>query len=226
MSEQKLAGSKYNIREFQRKDQKQVYEMWYKNQLIANAKPHGYRLIIEKTNIVRIIIYLFASYASFGSSSIYTHLIYSSVLIFVTELLLRRYIAPKFGGYELKKYLNSRKDMTDIYKHYISNANDNNNAWIVEHMTKPIGFIALTIDTKESELHGFSVDPNHRRKGIGSMLYTTLEKYAISKGAEIIKLGCTIHQSNAIRFYKKHGFRIVSSDYYGLWKILYFEKHL
>ena len=223
-----MSKQNWVAREFEKKDQNQVYKMWYNNQLKTTAVNCGHDMIIEKGFIIRLIMHSIICYLSFKSVSKYMATSISLLAICFIEVLLRRFIAPHFGRYIVSKYLNSRKDMSDIYKYYISN--ERNNAWIIENnfseTIKPIGFIAVEINDKICELKGLTVHPNYRRMGIASMLHKTLEKYAKEKGVEKIILSCTIYQPEAIGFYKKHGFKIIKYEYHGIFKIIHWDKHL
>ncbi|WP_287960187.1 ribosomal protein S18-alanine N-acetyltransferase [Acidiplasma sp.] len=109
------------------------------------------------------------------------------------------------------------------------------NAWpeaflVYDNLNDITGFI---IGSKYSGTEGrvllFAVDKNYRNSGIGFKLLNDLTKVMIGSGLSTIRLEVRTDNENAIRFYKKNGFSIIStlknyysdlSDAYLMWKIL------
>jgi len=75
----------------------------------------------------------------------------------------------------------------------------------------PIGVgRAHFISESEAQIRSISVEEEWSGKGIGSMVLKELEKIVIEKGARRI----IIHsRSNAVEFYKKHGYQVVEQSY-------------
>jgi len=75
----------------------------------------------------------------------------------------------------------------------------------------PIGVgRAHFISENEAQIRSISVEEDWSGKGIGSMVLKELEKIVTAKGAKRI----IIHsRSNAVEFYKKHGYKVVEQSY-------------
>ena len=75
----------------------------------------------------------------------------------------------------------------------------------------PIGVgRAHFISKNEAQIRSISVEPAWEGKGIGSIVLKELEKIVKAKGAKRI----IIHsRSNAVEFYKKHGYQVVELSY-------------
>lgn len=58
----------------------------------------------------------------------------------------------------------------------------------------------------EAQIRSMAVEENWRGKGIGSIVLKELEKIAIAKGAKTIMLNA---RDTAIKFYEKHGYKIL-----------------
>ena len=58
----------------------------------------------------------------------------------------------------------------------------------------------------EAQIRYMAVEENQRGKGIGALVLEELEKRAKEKGAEFIILNA---RDTAIKFYEKHGYKIV-----------------
>ena len=75
----------------------------------------------------------------------------------------------------------------------------------------PIGVgRAHIISENEAQIRSISVEEEWSGKGIGSTVLKELEKIVKAKGAKRI----IIHsRSNAVEFYKKHGYQVVAQSY-------------
>jgi N-acetylglutamate synthase-like GNAT family acetyltransferase len=75
----------------------------------------------------------------------------------------------------------------------------------------PIGVgRAHFISENEAQIRSISVEEDWSGKGIGSTVLKELEKIVKAKGAKRI----IIHsRSNAVEFYKKHGYQVVEESY-------------
>jgi len=73
-----------------------------------------------------------------------------------------------------------------------------------------IGFLmgALT-SPKEARILIFVVDKNHRNMGIGTKMFSTFIERSRAKEIEKIRLEVKTTNENAIKFYKKFGFKVV-----------------
>jgi GNAT superfamily N-acetyltransferase len=56
-------------------------------------------------------------------------------------------------------------------------------------------------------IHDVYVKPEHRRRGVASMLMAEAERFAHGEGAQCLRLGILDSNENARRFYVRHGFR-------------------
>lgn len=96
------------------------------------------------------------------------------------------------------------------------------NSWregfiVIESFWHVIGFaIATRLSRDEARLLMLAVDEKHRRRGIGSALMGEIIKQATLIGMKKIRLEVKVSNKDAIRFYTRFGFVIVSrlSNYY------------
>ena len=56
-------------------------------------------------------------------------------------------------------------------------------------------------------IHDLYVKPEHRRRGVASMLMAEAERFARGEGAHLLRLGVLDGNERARRFYERHGFR-------------------
>ena len=71
----------------------------------------------------------------------------------------------------------------------------------------PIGIGRVHFNTKdEAQIRYMAVEENQRGKGIGALVLEELEKRAKEKGVKFIILNA---RDTAIKFYEKHGYKIV-----------------
>ena len=71
----------------------------------------------------------------------------------------------------------------------------------------PIGIGRVHFNSNdEAQIRYMAVEENHRRRGIGALVLEVLEKRAKEKGAKFIILNA---RDTAIKFYEKHGYKIV-----------------
>jgi ribosomal protein S18 acetylase RimI-like enzyme len=56
-------------------------------------------------------------------------------------------------------------------------------------------------------IHELYVKPEHRRRGVASMLMAEAERFARGEGAQLLRLGVLDRNDGARRFYVRHGFR-------------------
>jgi len=55
-------------------------------------------------------------------------------------------------------------------------------------------------------IHELYVKPEHRRRGVASMLMVEAERFARGAGAHVLRLGVLDRNEGARRFYARHGF--------------------
>lgn len=107
----------------------------------------------------------------------------------------------------LKKFADKTNIITKIKKK-INNYEKNIFGWVVELDDKIIGFATIYREKEKDELGAIYILPEHQGKGIGSIL---LQKALdLFKDSKEIWLEVAIYNENAIRFYQKFGFHIVS----------------
>lgn len=90
--------------------------------------------------------------------------------------------------------------------------------WIVE-ADVPMAWLKLneanafteTMDDNGLEIQRIYVSPSCQGKGLGNLLLTFSEQFAVEKGLDFIWLGVWEHNANAIGFYEKNGYFITSS---------------
>ncbi len=78
--------------------------------------------------------------------------------------------------------------------------------WMAMHLDEPVGFILWQLVRGEADVLSFAVLPEHRKQGIGKLLYAASEKAFLSRS--IIQLFLEVAQNNpvAIEFYERRGF--------------------
>jgi len=82
---------------------------------------------------------------------------------------------------------------------------------------KVIGFIVgVKIDNKNARILMLSVSKQHQRKNIGTLILTEFLKLARKENIKNIDLEVRTDNKKAIKFYEKHGFKIVDKilDFY------------
>ena len=82
---------------------------------------------------------------------------------------------------------------------------------------KVIGFGIMSYGEGEARLNLFAVDPDYRRKGVGTRLVQWLEKTVLVNGSGVVYLEARSENTGAIKFYESVGYRVVQSisRYYG-----------
>jgi [ribosomal protein S18]-alanine N-acetyltransferase len=78
--------------------------------------------------------------------------------------------------------------------------------WIGIHLDEPVGFILWQLVRGEADVLSFAVLPEHRKQGVGRLLYAASEKAFSSQGITQIFLEVAQNNPVAIEFYKARGF--------------------
>ena len=135
-----------------------------------------------------------------------------------TKNFLNDVAINEFGFHEWQNYFDSGK--------FLQLNTPRDCFWIVLDQEKNvIGSIGLTQDYEgtTAKLHSLYVKNEYRKMGIAKNLYITCEQFAKNNGYETIILHTYIEFAEAIKFYKRRGFKvnndIESSD--GIW---YYKK--
>ncbi|MCL7414516.1 MAG: GNAT family N-acetyltransferase [ANME-2 cluster archaeon] len=79
-----------------------------------------------------------------------------------------------------------------------------------------VGYVCLIMRKQTSRIYSLIVGKAYRGKGIGTKLLEAAERYAISQGAEAVRLEVRCN-SKALRLYQKLGYTVVEKklNYYG-----------
>ncbi|EQD68274.1 GCN5-related N-acetyltransferase domain protein, partial [mine drainage metagenome] len=71
-----------------------------------------------------------------------------------------------------------------------------------------IGYVcALPLDNKIADIESIAIDPRLHRSGVGTILFNRVESDLLRKGYQVIVLEVRENNTQAINFYKKHGFK-------------------
>lgn len=84
------------------------------------------------------------------------------------------------------------------------------NGFIFEDNKQIIGLVTYVIKDYENEIEIISLDSLIEGKGIGSALIEKVENIARQKQIHIVSLITTNDNLNALKFYQKRGYRIIS----------------
>lgn len=79
---------------------------------------------------------------------------------------------------------------------------------VVEVNGEALGWAA--VDPNENIITDLWVLPDFQRRGLGGLLLAELEKQVLSRGFDTVELETHAKNSNAISFFKKHGFAVSS----------------
>ena len=99
---------------------------------------------------------------------------------------------------------------------YELNDNEFSYLFVAEHEGVIIGYIDFWITFDSGCINHIAVLPNLRSKGIGSILLEDAISRMKKAGVMNITLEVRYHNTNAIKFYEKHGFKniLVKKNYY------------
>lgn len=82
---------------------------------------------------------------------------------------------------------------------------------VAEKEHNPIGVARLQFNNdNEAQIRYMAVDERHQRRGVGSLILQTLEKFAREKHTSYIILHA---REPAVPFYQKHGYHIAGKSY-------------
>ena len=77
---------------------------------------------------------------------------------------------------------------------------------------KLVACIGADIFTDAAEIVSFAVDPDCRRQGIGTKIFSALIKSVLKRGATLVILEVRPSNTAAINLYEKFGFQIVDRE--------------
>ncbi len=63
------------------------------------------------------------------------------------------------------------------------------------------------------DIMALAVDPEYRNAGLGTKLIRAVEDWAVSTGAQGIRVNAGVEQKNAVTFYKSLGYQYIKSAY-------------
>lgn len=119
-------------------------------------------------------------------------------------------------------------DEHDFYNQY--NAIENLKQVVIAYINnKPVGCGAFKFFEKNSvEIKRMFTSEKHRGKGIASLILNKLEKWASELNYDSCILETGIRQIEAVEFYKKNGYTIISNygQYKGVENSICFEKNI
>lgn len=73
---------------------------------------------------------------------------------------------------------------------------------------RPVGVVrGVPHKDGTSELHSMWVSPEVRGQGVGDLLMTAVERWAVGSGATVLELAVFPDNAAAIALYRRHGFR-------------------
>ena len=80
---------------------------------------------------------------------------------------------------------------------------------VAERDDSIVGFILASAQSSEAHLITLDVLAHYRRRGLGSLLLTTLEQRCAAAGVRATELETATNNEPAIAFWQKHGYRTV-----------------
>ena len=87
---------------------------------------------------------------------------------------------------------------------------------MAEYAEQTAGFVCVVASTRGESpedpapyawIHDIFVKPEHRRRGVASVLMAEAERFARSQGARVLRLGVLDRNERARTFYARQGFR-------------------
>ena len=106
----------------------------------------------------------------------------------------------------LQRSLN--EDLRDIHNHYFKKGI----FFVAVINDQIIGSLgAELVDNSTFRLKRLSVKPNYRRKGIAKKLLFSIEEWVNKINGNLLILGTSEAQKNAVKFWKNSGFKVIDS---------------
>lgn len=113
----------------------------------------------------------------------------------LTELEKRAFLVGPYNRTMLRRVFN-RADATTI---------------IAEEENRIAGYVvSIPLDSESSDVESIAVDPDFQRTGLGSELMVKIEDRMRKSGFKYSILEVRDRNSEAIAFYEKHGYEIIS----------------
>ena len=87
---------------------------------------------------------------------------------------------------------------------------------MADYVKQTAGFVCVVASTRGESpedpapfawIHDIFVKPEHRRRGVASVLMAEAERFARSQGARVLRLGVLDRNEHARAIYVRHGFR-------------------
>ncbi len=99
----------------------------------------------------------------------------------------------------------------DLDINFIYKETKERKCYLYEENNDILGFISIDLLGNRSEIIDFIVHINHRKKGIGSLLLDKAIEISKDNYCKSISLEVKSTNKNAVNFYLKHDFKIVST---------------
>ena len=128
----------------------------------------------------------------------------------ITLRKLLREDAEAAAALDLKSF-GERDAWTSDYFFYAAQ-NEQAEFLVAELDGKLVACIGADIFTDAAEIVSFAVDPDYRRQGIGTKIFSALIESVLKRGATLIILEVRPSNTAAINLYEKFGFQIVDRE--------------
>ncbi|MGV8171121.1 MAG: GNAT family N-acetyltransferase [Candidatus Woesearchaeota archaeon] len=83
---------------------------------------------------------------------------------------------------------------------------------VAEEDDKIVATAAVYIDKNSGIIKRMYVKRSYRKKGIAQKMYNRIETYSKKRGIKTLKLSTTPQMKDAIKFYKRNGFKKIRED--------------
>ncbi len=83
------------------------------------------------------------------------------------------------------------------------------NIWVALKGSRTVGFVGLIVEKSEAEVEPLIIAKSCRHEGIGKQLMQTVISEARKRGVHYLNVRPVVRNEEAIKFFCKHGFRIL-----------------
>lgn len=90
--------------------------------------------------------------------------------------------------------------------------------WVALYKEKIVGTVSAVPKGNRLYIRSMAVSPNTRGKGIGELLLSEIENFAVERGYESLVLSTTPFLNRAIRLYENFGFRRIDEGPFDLFQ--------